>query len=541
MRITIIPDERIATIRPEVYGHFAEHLGRCIYEGVWVGEDSKIPNTRGIRNDVAAALKALHPAVLRWPGGCFADDYHWQDGIGPRDRRPRRINVHWNQEPEPNSFGTHEFIDFCRMIGAQPYMCGNVGSGTVRELRDWVEYCNWPCGADAIRPYGRGTRRVPSDEPRADAIRPYGRGTRRVPSGEPRADAIRPYGSTLADLRAANGAPEPFGVKYWGVGNENWGCGGNFSPEDYCTEFRRYAGYMFNLGNPLFLIACGPSGNDVEWTRRFFAKLKKDYWDFGRIHGFSAHYYCGTAGSATEYTSGQWYQLLRQAAQIEPLVIQQRAAMDTFDPARQIGLIVDEWGTWHPATPGKPCLWQQNTIRDALVAALTLDTFNRHADKVVMSNIAQTINVLQSMVLTDGPRIALTPTYHVYEMYRVHQGATAVRAIFEADKIQFGTGADVHHLFGLDGSASMQDATLTVSVVNPSVDTPAETAIRILGAGKFKLLSARILTADDIHAHNRIGEEPHVQPRQEKLKGQGTEFTYAFAPASVTVLRMEAV
>jgi len=493
MRITIIPDEPIGTIQPEIYGHFAEHLGRCIYEGVWVGEDSPIPNTRGIRNDVAAALRVLRPGVLRWPGGCFADDYHWQDGIGPRDKRPRRINVHWNQEPEPNSFGTHEFIDFCRMIGAQPYICGNVGSGTVRELRDWVEYCNW-----------------------------------------------RP-GSTLSDLRAANGSPEPFAVKYWGVGNENWGCGGNFSPEDYCTEFRRYAGFMFNIGTPLFLIACGPCGNDVEWTRRFFAKLRKDYWDFGRIHGFAAHYYCGTAGSATEYTVEQWYQLLRQAAQMEPLVVQQRAAMDAFDPARKIGLLVDEWGTWHPATPGKPPLWQQNTLRDALVAALTLDIFNRHADKVVMSNIAQTINVLQAIILTDGPKMVLTPTYHVYEMYKDHQNGTAVRAIFEADRIEFGAGADVHYLFGLNGAASLRDGMLTLSAVNPHATDAADVRIRILGAGAFRIESARVLTADDIHAHNRFQEEPEVRPMRAKIAGEGTEFGCVFPARSVTVLSMRAV
>ena len=513
MRITIIPDEQIGTIRPEIYGHFAEHLGRCIYEGVWVGEDSEIPNTRGIRDDVVAALAALRPGVLRWPGGCFADDYHWQDGIGPRENRPHRINVHWNQEPEPNSFGTHEFIDFCRMIGTQPYICGNVGSGTVRELRDWVEYCNWPC-RDA--PLGRLRRAT---------------GT-----------SLQP-GSTLSDLRAANGSPDPFAVKYWGVGNENWGCGGNFRPEDYCSEFRRYAGYMFNLGTPLFLIACGPSGNDIEWTRRFFAKLRKDYWDFGgfpsaRIHGFAAHYYCGTAGSATEYTADQWYQLLRQAAQMEPLVVQQRAAMDAFDPARKIGLLVDEWGTWHPAAPGKPPLWQQNTLRDALVAALTLDTFNRHADKVVMSNIAQTINVLQAMILTDGPKMLLTPTYHVYEMYKEHQGGTAVRAIFEADRIQFGNGADVHYLFGLNGSASLADGTLTLSVVNPHATDRAESAIRILGAGAFRIESAKVLTAGDIHAHNRLDEQPEVRPAEAQMAGEGAEFGCVFPARSATVLRM---
>jgi len=494
MRITIIPDEKIGVIRPEVYGHFIEHLGWCIYDGVWVGENSKIPNTRGIRNDVVEALKLVQPGVLRWPGGCFADDYHWQDGIGPRESRSRRINVHWGQAPEPNSFGTHEFVEFCARIGARPYLCGNVGSGTVRELRDWVEYCNWPSG------------------------------------------------STLADLRRANGAAEPFGVTYWGVGNENWGCGGNFSPEDYCTEFRRYASFMFNLGTPLFLIACGPPGNDADWTRRFFAKLKRYYGDFGRIHGFSAHYYCGTAGSATEYTVDQWYQLIRAAAQVEPLVVQQRAAMDSFDTARSIGLVIDEWGTWHPPSPAVPGLWrQQSTLRDALVAALTLDVFNRHADKVVMSNIAQTINVLQSLILTDGDRMVLTPTYHVYEMYKAHQEGTSVRALFEADDIQFGSGADVHRIFGLAGSASIQGGGLTLSVVNPSVDRPAEAAIRVLGAGRFRLVTARVLTAGDIHAHNRFGEPPDVLPRWDSARGEGAEFVHTFLPASVTVLRFEAV
>ncbi|HEX5944570.1 MAG TPA: alpha-L-arabinofuranosidase C-terminal domain-containing protein, partial [Anaerolineales bacterium] len=346
-RITLNPADTVATINHNIYGHFAEHLGRCIYDGIWVGEDSPIPNIDGFRTDIIEALRRLKPPVIRWPGGCFADDYHWQDGIGPRDQRPRRINIHWGEVVETNHVGTQEFIHFCRLVGAQPYICGNVGSGTPRELRDWIEYCNFPDSS--------------------------------------------PNGSTWAQQRAADGSPEPFDVTYWGVGNENWGCGGNFSPEDYCTEFRRYASFIRGFGKKLFVIACGPANNDIAWTDRFFRKLYKDYWVFNNIDGFAAHYYCGTAGTATEYTEQEYYRLLEKGLKMEPLVIQQRAAMDAWDPARKIGLIVDEWGTWHPVEEGtNPAyLYQQNTIRDAIVAANTLDIFNRHADKVVMANIAQ--------------------------------------------------------------------------------------------------------------------------------------------------------
>ncbi|MBM3189094.1 MAG: alpha-N-arabinofuranosidase, partial [Chloroflexi bacterium] len=292
-RITVCLDEPIATIQPQVYGHFAEHLGGCIYEGIWVGEDSPIPNVGGIRSDVVRAMHKIHPPVVRWPGGCFADDYHWQDGIGPRIVRPRRVNIWWGESIESNAFGTHEFVAFCRLIGAAPYICGNVGSGSPRELRDWVEYCNFPGG------------------------------------------------TTLSDQRAANGSPEPFQVKYWGVGNENWGCGGNFCPEDYAAEYKRFTTYLRDLGGTaLYLVACGPSGNRPDWTRRFFDKLGS----YSRIHAFAAHYYCGTAGAATEYTVDQWYELLHRGIQMEKLVVQQRAILDGYDPERKIGLIVDEWG-----------------------------------------------------------------------------------------------------------------------------------------------------------------------------------------------------
>ncbi|MBC7234709.1 MAG: alpha-N-arabinofuranosidase [Chloroflexi bacterium] len=488
-RIIVRPDEPIARINPNIYGHFAEHLGACIYDGIWVGPDSGIPNIDGIRRDVVDALKKLNPPVIRWPGGCFADDYHWQDGIGPREARPRRVNIWWGEDIETNAFGTHEFIRFCRLVGAEPYLCGNVGSGSPRELRDWVEYCNFPGG------------------------------------------------STLAQERSANGSPEPFRVRYWAVGNENWGCGGRFCPEDYAAEYKRFSTYLRDFqGAPLFLIACGPSGNDADWTHRFFNKLGS----YRRIHGFAAHYYCRTAGTATEYTVDQWYQLLRRSRNMEALIKQQRAIMDGYDPQRQIGLIVDEWGTWHPPEPGRHPrhLWQQNTMRDALVAASTLDIFNRHADKVVMGNIAQTINVLQAMILTDGPRMLTTPTYHVYEMYKEHQGGTAVQTSFESPSISFRGDEGADTMPALDGSASLKGNALTLSVVNFNAQEPLEATVE-LREGRLRTGRVRLLYAHDIHAHNTFEAPRTVEPSAEPLDRQGSAWPFTFPPASVTVLYME--
>jgi alpha-N-arabinofuranosidase len=493
-KIAVCLQEPLAPINPNLYGHFAEHLGACIYEGVWVGEDSAIPNTGGIRKDVVEALKKIRPPVIRWPGGCFADDYHWQDGVGPRAGRPRRVNIWWGEVIEPNAFGTHEFVQFCRLVGAQPYLCGNVGTGSPRELRDWVEYCNYP--------------------------------------GD----------STLARTRAANGSAEPLGIRYWSVGNENWGCGGSFTPEDYATEYRRFATFLRDFGGaPLFLAACGPASNDPEWTRRFFTKMAgyPQFGAFRRIHGYSAHYYCGTAGMATGYSVEQWYQLLRRSLEMEPLIKQQRAIMDGFDPERRIGLIVDEWGTWHPPAEGRNphFLWQQNTLRDALVAAATLDIFNQHADKIVMGNIAQTINVLQAMILTDGPRMVTTPTYHVYDMYQFHQGATGLRATFEAEEVAFKAGEEEQRLFGLDGSASVKEDVLTLSVVNPHVNEPVEATIELRG-GRGLRASATVLSHADIHAHNTFEAPDTLKPQTTWFNLNGSEWRHTFAPASVTVLRV---
>jgi alpha-L-arabinofuranosidase len=492
--ISINPADTVGRINPNLYGHFAEHLGRCVYDGIWVGEQSPIPNTHGFRNDVIEALRQIKPPILRWPGGCFADDYHWQDGIGPRQERPRRINIHWGEVVETNQVGTQEFILFCRLIGAEPYFCGNVGSGTVRELRDWVEYCNFPGN------------------------------------------------SSWAQKRAEDGSREPLNVKYWGVGNENWGCGGNFSPEDYCTEFRRYATFLRGFGQKLFVIACGPSDNDVEWTDRFFRKLKKDYWEFHNINGFSAHYYCGTAGTATEYSVDEWYHLINKGLKMEALVIQQRAAMDAYDPTRQIGLIVDEWGTWHSVEPGtNPAfLYQQNSLRDALVAATTLDIFNRHADKVVMANIAQTVNVLQAMVLTDpdSSRILVTPTGYVYGMYAPHQNGKSVRMLVETSEVVYTVAGKPGSMPVVAGSASLKEKTLFLTLTNSHASDPVRLKISLLGGASSSSTSAQSLSGE-IHAHNTFDAPNTINPVPLAAEARGADVHITLPPACVATVEIK--
>ena len=393
LTITVLFDEPIATIKPAIYSQFAEHIGGVIYDGIWVGPESKIPNIDGIRRTLVEHVRQLGPVVVRWPGGCFADKYHWRDGIGPRAERPRRFG-RWREETETNQFGTHEFMRFCRLCGVTPYFAANVGTGSPEEFQQWVEYCNAPAGS-----------------------------------------------TSLADERAANGDREPFGVRYWGVGNESWGCGGKFIPEDYCREYRRFTDWLPEYRVPLYLIAAGPDGNNTEWTRRFFAK-----WVDGArapIHGWAPHYYCGTTGHALKFNQDQWYEQLHKANHMETLIKDQWAALAEFDPKHTVKLVIDEWGSWHPEGTeiNKRHLYEQmGTLRDALVAALSLDTFNRHAEKVDMANVAQLINNLHSLFLADGDRFVATPTFHVYTMYRPHQGAKGVRLAVEAPEVSFKAG-----------------------------------------------------------------------------------------------------
>jgi alpha-N-arabinofuranosidase len=487
-RLVINADLGKHTIHRNIYGHFSEHLGRCIYEGYWVGEDSPIPHTRGIRNDVVEALKRIRVPVLRWPGGCFADEYHWVDGIGPREKRPSIVNVHWGGVTENNHFGTHEFLDLCALLGAEPYVCGNLGSGTVREMRDWVEYLTM--------------------------------------DGQ----------SPMADLRRQNGQEAPWKVPFFGVGNENWGCGGDMTPEYYANEYRRYAVYVRNFGgNRVFKIACGANGFDYRWTEVLMREAGR------HMDGLSLHYYCGTgrrSRSATNYEEADWFHLLRSALRMEELVRRHAAIMDQYDPPKRVGLMVDEWGTWHEVEPGTNpgFLYQQNTLRDALAAALTLNIFNNHADRVRMANIAQTVNVLQAMILTRQEKMLLTPTYHVYEMYVPHHDAILLPTDLQSADYAFGG----EKIPALNVSASRDQAgRLHVTLCNLDAQQPAELEAEIRG-GKVSRIAGRVLTAPAITAHNTFEQPENVKPAGlEGARITGAGFAVTLPPRSVVALELE--
>jgi alpha-N-arabinofuranosidase len=454
-RIAINAAEAGVRINRHIYGHFSEHLGRCIYGGFWVGEDSPIPNIRGIRKDVVAALKNIKIPNLRWPGGCFADEYHWKDGIGPRSGRPKMINTHWGGVTEDNSFGTHEFLDLCEQLECEPYICGNVGSGTVQELSQWVEYCNF--------------------------------------------DGISP----MADLRAKNGRKEPWQVKFWGIGNESWGCGGNMTPEFYADNYRRYAVYARSYGKPLYKIACGPSNDDYNWTKVLMEKTCGHRGSM--LDGLSLHYYTiagewAHKGSATEFTESEWLITMRKAYYMEELISKHGAIMDQYDPKKKVGLVVDEWGNWFDVEPGTNpgFLYQQNSLRDALVAGIHFNIFNNYADRVQMANIAQTINVLQSVILTEGAKIALTPTYHVFDMYKVHQDAVRLPVYVESENVSLG----FESIPAITASASI-DGQDKVHVSLTNIDIKEEKMVKVELRGlQLRNVSGTIITSANIQDHN---------------------------------------
>jgi len=487
-QLTIRADQGKETINRNIYGHFAEHLGRCIYGGFWVGEDSSIPNTRGIRNDVVQALRAIKIPVLRWPGGCFADEYHWKDGIGPREKRPTMVNTHWGGVTENNHFGTHEFMDLCEQLSCEPYICGNVGSGTVEEMADWIEYVTF--------------------------------------DGK----------SPMADLRRQNGREQPWKLKYFGVGNENWGCGGNMRPEYYADQYRRYQTYVRNFGeNRIFKIACGPNGANYDWTTILMEQARR------QMAGLAPHYYCGTgknSRSATQFGEIDWSFQLGSALRIEEILNRHIEIMDKADPQKRVAVVFDEWGAWHAVEPGTNpgFLYQQNSLRDAMVAGLTLNIFNNHCDRVRMANIAQTVNVLQAMILTDGPKMVLTPTYYVYYLYTVHQDATLLPTdltspdyTFEADKLP-----------AMNVSASLdRDGRIHVSLCNIDPHSPVTVKAQVQGFAP-KRITGQVLTAGEITAHNTFENASTVQPApftDAKIADGGFE---ARLPAkSVVVLEIE--
>jgi len=452
--VRLAPAADAPVINKEIYGQFAEHLGSCIYGGIWVGEDSDIPNTDGYRNDVLQAFRDLKIPVIRWPGGCFADEYHWMDGIGPRETRPRMVNNNWGGTIEDNSFGTHEFFNLCELLGCEPYLSGNVGSGTVEELAKWVEYI------------------TATDGP-------------------------------MAKIRKENGREKPWHLKYLGVGNESWGCGGNFSPEYYSDVYRRYQTYCRNFGdNRLFKIASGASDYDYNWTEVLMRQARN------HMDGISLHYYTvagwsGSKGSALNYSDDDYYWTLGKCLEIGDVVKKHCDIMDKYDPKKRVALLVDEWGTWWDEEPGTISghLYQQNTMRDAMVAALTLNTFHTFTDRVRMTNIAQIANVLQAMVLTKGDKMVLTPTYFVFKMYAPHQDATLVPLSLDTP---FRDVRDNRKVPMISATASQKDGKTTISLAN--TDLKEERIIEIpLGDIKASKVSGEILTAKDIHDSNDFG------------------------------------
>jgi alpha-N-arabinofuranosidase len=442
-KLIINSSDKKSVINRNIYGHFSEHLGRCIYGGLFVGENSEIPNNKGMRTDVVEALRGIKIPVLRWPGGCFADEYHWKDGIGPLEGRKRMINTHWGGVVEDNSFGTHEFMELCSQIGCEPYVNGNVGSGTVQEMSEWVEYITF--------------------------------------------DGVSP----MAELRGANGSKEPWKLKYFCVGNENWGCGGNMRPEYYADEYRRFQTYIRNYGdNKLYKIACGPNGDNYEWTEKFMEIAGK------YTNAISLHYYTvpgewKSKGSASDFTQEKYYQTLYKANKMEELISNHLQVMNRYDPEHKVDLIIDEWGTWFDVEPGTNpgFLYQQNTMRDAMVTALTFDIFNAHSDRVSMANIAQTVNVLQSVILTEGEKMLLTPTYHVFDLYKNHHDATLLGHFLEAGEV----GEGDFKVQNLSATASEKDGVITLTVTNLSATEAADVDCSVLGK-KVGSVSGRILT-----------------------------------------------
>lgn len=480
------------TINRNIYGHFAEHLGRCIYGGFYVGENNTtIPNTNGVRNDIIAALKKLKVPNLRWPGGCFADTYHWKDGIGPKDKRPSIVNKWWGGVTEDNSFGTHDFLNMCELIGAEPYFSGNVGSGTVQELADWVQYVNH--------------------------------------------DGVSP----MAALRKQNGREKPWKVKLWGIGNEAWGCGGNMRAEYYADIYRKYATFMTDWDNSggMMRIASGASSDDYKWTETLMKNIPVNM-----LGGLAMHHYTvldwNKKGSAVDFTEEQYFKSMKIALFMDSLIINHSAIMDKYDPQKKVALVVDEWGGWYDVEPGTNpgFLYQQNTMRDAMIAGVTLNIFNNHSDRVRVANLAQAINVLQAVILTDKEKMILTPTYHVMEMYNVHQDASLLPVFVKSDAFKLGNES----LTSVSASASKDKNNIVhISLVNID-DKNAKPISLTLEGNTYKTISGRILASPKINDHNTFEQPEKIKPvvfNGAKLKDN--VITVQLPAASVLVLELK--
>ena len=498
-KLIINEENKKSRIEPEIYGHFSEHLGRCIYEGIYVGEKSEIPNVNGMRTDVVDALKELKVPVLRWPGGCFADEYHWMDGIGPKEKRKKMINTHWGGVVEDNSFGTHEYMELCRQIGCKTYVNGNLGSGTVREMSEWVEYMTF--------------------------------------------EGVSP----MADLRKENGHEAPWKVDYFGVGNENWGCGGNMTPEYYANEYRRYQTYVRNYhpDRPIKKICCGANVADYYWTKGVLntAFDHAEQWH-GFMDGLSLHYYVHPEGweikgSSTDFDADVWYKTLSKALYMETLIERHGAIMDEYDPDKKVGMIVDEWGTWFDVEPGTNpgFLYQQNTMRDALTAGVSLNIFNKHCDRIKMACIAQIVNVLQSVILTEGKKMLLTPTYHVFHMYKHHQDAELVESWLEgAGKIGLKEQEmvpDVQESVSVDKDGVL---TITLNNLSPEEDRQMEVVLTKKEPSRIeaKIVRGRMQSYNTFEEPEQVREEAFTQIQ---VTDRGLSFT--MPACSVMMIRVK--
>lgn len=492
-RIVLFPEKARDTINKNIYGHFAEHLGRCIYDGIYVGDNQKkIPNRNGIRLDIVEALKKLKTPVLRWPGGCFADTYHWKDAIGPKDKRKQISNTSWGNVREDNSFGTHEFLDFCELIGAEPYLAVNMGAGTVQEAVDWVQYVNHANGS-----------------------------------------------SYLTDMRMQNGRSKPWNVKYWGVGNESWDCGGHMTAGYYVNEYRKYTTMMTSYSNTegLFRIAVGPGTEDYAWTETVMKEVPAR-----RIEGLSIHHYSvinwSKKGSATQFSEEEYFRTMEQAWRMEGMIKKNSEVMDKYDPQKKVALIVDEWGGWYDVEPGTngAFLYQQNSMRDAMIAGLSLNIFNNHCDRVRMANLAQMVNVLQAIVLTKEEKLVLTPTYHVMEMYNVHQDAVMIPLAMASKDYTLGE----KKIQAVSASASKDKSGIVhISLVNMDANNTQEIKID-LGSLPATAVTGRILQSGKLQDHNSFENPGKINPAVfNSASVNGNNLSVKLPPFSVVVLALK--
>jgi alpha-N-arabinofuranosidase len=489
-KLVINETKKLGEVAPEIYGHFSEHLGRCIYEGLYVGENSDIPNVNGMRRDVVDALKEIQVPVLRWPGGCFADEYHWKDGIGPYETRKRMINTHWGGVLEDNSFGTHEFLELCELLGCKPYINGNVGSGSVQEMSEWVEYITF--------------------------------------NGE----------SPMSKLREANGHKDPWKLPLFGVGNESWGCGGNMKPEYYADLYRRYQTYVRQYGpDKIFKIACGPNSSDWNWTEVLMREAGN------LMDGLSLHHYTvepdwNNKHTATNFDEKGWYMALRNASFMETLVRRHDEIMSKYDPDKRVALVVDEWGMWHAVEPGTNpgFLYQQNTVRDALVAGITLNIFNNHSDRVRIANIAQAVNVLQSPVLTEGNKLVKTPTWYVFHMYKAHMDATLLTSTVATDY----TGDADSYIPAITSSASKKDGVYTVTLTNADLNEAKDVTVSLSGLkNTIKEAKALVLAGEKMNSMNTFDSPDQVVEKALETKINGNDIAIKMPARSVVTITIK--